>query len=1495
MRRFSLVIFLISVSFFVSAQKFSGFSGDVAKTADEVKAFIETAPKDRQREGDELVKQFELLWNKGAVAAPVQHDFIETANQLIDKKLRPFPHFRAFMLAYLAFAQSEHIDIHADWKSCVSYFINSEPGKFSDYMNTYADFFRGKYLNNKSNVKWRVDGSLDRMGIDKEPYLSFKNVDLTGASLQDSLTIINTSGRFFPLSGNWEGKGGEVNWARAGLTDQVKATLDNYRVEVKFAFFKAENVTFYYPKLFARPLKGRLEEKAGLEVSEEKATYPRFKSYENTLTVKGMYENVDYIGGFEMRGGSVLGSSDSIIPAKVLVRNAKGKLVVKVESYSFLFRPQNLLSQDARISVYFDTDSIYHPAANFKYNSDMRELIVSRPKDGVGRSPFFDSYHKMDIYAESIQWKTDMERIEIKPLVGMQSSSPARFESQNYFNSQVMREMQGFNEINPLYTLWEVFHRNKLNPLTLNQVCSHFKKSPVDIRRLLIDMAAFGFIEYDVINDRIIYRRKLAQYLNNDIDKMDYDNIVLESNTHFATIDLVTNRLNITGCEFFVLSDAQIVNVYPTGGKVTVKRNRDMDFSGKIIAGLFDFASHQCEFNYDKFEVGMNVIDTLILYSEDMNAPVNMYGEHKLRRIRSVIEELSGTLYIDVPGNKSGRVDYPDYPMFEARKGGHVFYDKQEVLGGVYTRDRFHFSLDRFIIKNLDNFSIDSMKFSGRLISGGIFEDIEEPLQIRPDFSLGFVYKTNPSGIKMYEGRATYHNVIDLSNRGLRGKGTIQYLTSTTIADDYIFYLDSTTGNPSSHVVAPQIAGTEYPPASVVNARLFWQPYQEQMFVYTKNSLMDIFGETRLSGFSRLTPSGMYGGGVLDFKRADLISQHFTFLHHALLADSSNLRIFMTEEKKEQVFSTSNYLSDINFQTRKGAFTSRDGFSEVFFIKNEYKARADYFEWSPIDDNLLSFKWNDPYAGVDINGQPARDLMDMASSGNELTATRPECRGLTFNAATADFDFGTNIIKCTGVRYIDVGDAAVIPDNGLITIREHADMDLLTGARIVAGRLGKFHELYRCTIKITAKNNMRGSGSYDYVDETDRVQTVAMDSIWFYQQTRAVGKISPESDFKLSPHFGFDGRVELNSLNEFLYFVGGVEIMHDCDNVKYARLRILQQVNPKAIYLEIHNRSKDVADRKAVVAIASANRTGRIYTCFGAAKDQFNDAEYISTFGYITYDHASNEFRAASMAKLEDPSQPGNIIRLNKYDCIATGTGAIDMGTKLGRVDFKTSGTITNYMKSDSADMRLSASIDFFFCEPAMKVMTDDIENSGSIDFFDPSSDDDYEQALFNMLGEKAYEKYKSELANTGRVKKIPDALKIKFLFSNVKFRWDEANSAFISQAQLYLAVCNSKEVDRVMPGRLVIEKKGSRNRFYFYTEFDSHFYFFQFENNSMYGFSSSTAFNEAIQAVSPSKRALNSARGLPAYSYKLGNRSQKNKFVKKYYSLPKAEEGSGE
>jgi hypothetical protein len=910
-----------------------------------------------------------------------------------------------------------------------------------------------------------------------------------------------------------------------------------------------------------------------------------------------------------------------------------------------------------------------------------------------------------------------------------------------------------------------------------------------------------------------------------------------------------------------------------------------MTFSGRVIAGLFDFVAHNCKFNYDKFEVEMNVIDSMIMHVEDKDGPRNIYGEHQLKKINSVIEELAGTLMIDKQNNKSGKIDYPEYPMFESRKQGRVFYDHPFTLAGHYKRDQFYYVVDLFRIVNLDNFKIDSMRFNGYLMSGGIFPDIHESLAIRPDFSLGFIHRTGENRLPMYGGKGDYKNTIDLSNRGLRGKGEIKYLTSTTVSDSLVFYLDRTEGRARQHDVAPQLAGTEFPPAFVKNASLHWEPYQDQMFIHTGETPMSVFGETELTGFSKLTPHGMYGGGLVKFKRADLSSKNFFFKHHELLADTSNLRIYALDNA-DIAFKTDNYNSHIDFKTRKGKFVSNGDVSEIHFVKNAMKAKAYKFDWDPIDDNILIFKWeDDPYKDVNINATPVTELVDMEYKGSELVATDPGKRGLKFNAITAEFDFGKNIIKADGVRFIQVGDGAIIPDNGKVTVFENADIKQLENARILASRIEKRHELYHARVKVESGNRFRGNGYYDYIDENKTKQTLFFDTLWCIGAIRGDAKIPVEMDFKFSPYFGFNGRAELHSDKEFLYYVGGVEFVHDCDTIKPTRLRILQEINPENILIEIHNRSRDVNDRKAFVTIASTNREGRIYTCFGAAKDQINDAEYISVFGFIKYDKADHCFKAASKEKLEDPYLPGNMISLDVLNCVSRGTGTIDMGTKLGRIDFVTNGTVINYMKVDSAQMHLTTSIDFFFNSDAMKIMNKALENTNTLNFIDISGDKEYELALIDLMGEKTYRDYQKDVNSSGQVKKLPKQLQVQFLFSNIDFEWDKANSSFVSQNRLPLIICGASQVYKMIPGRIVIEKRGSKNRLYIYFEFDEKYFIFQFESNTMSSFSSEKGFNDAIDDTKAKKRSLASdrAKELSAFSYKLGSKANQKRFLAKY------------
>ena len=1445
-----------------------------------MKEFYSTVPKDRQKEAKEVLDAFELMWTT-QMDVDNQQVFIEEANKMVKKKHRPFPHFQSYINTYRAFLESQYATETETWQKILSYHIGQSTTFFHDKMKLYEQFFKENIMNQGDNVKWVAMGFADHLGFDGEPCFDFKDIDLWGYSAKDSLIVSGVNGRYYPDKLTFKANGGTITWERAGLDPNVKAKLKTYDIDLRFPKVVANDAMFYYPKLFANPIVGRVEEKAVLPTSEEKATYPRFISQEATLPVKNLYKDVDYVGGFEMRGASIFGTGQGDTLAIVTIHN-EGNVIITARSRSFLIRPANLLSEDAQVSLYIENDSIYHPAANFKYDNEKKSLLISRPKQGVGRSPFFDSYHKLDMYVESVQWVTTEKRIEFKPIVGNTSDQEAYFESQNYYEEEVMHEIAGYNTVNPLYTLWQLFNSAGYEDLTIEDVIRWFNKPPLDIKAMMIDFAARGFIEYDINNNHIHYRSKIAQYLNNQVKKKDYDYIKLESKTHYASLDLATNDLKITGCEFFVLSDPQIVNVYPMDELVTVKKNRNMVFSGRVIGGLFDFVTHNCKFDYDRFLVDMDIIDTLIMYVEDKNGPMDMYGDYKLQRVRSQIEELSGVLYIDVPGNKSGMTDYPDYPIFEARKGGKVFYDQPYVLGGVYDRNRFYYAVNQFRIVNLDNFVIDSMKFTGALVSGGIFPDIAEPLKVQPDFSLGFVHNTN--GLPMYGTKGGYQGRISLSNRGLRGKGNIDYITSHTLSDSLVFYLDSTNGSANRHVVDEQMAGAEFPPASVEEAYLHWEPYQDQMFVHTLQQPMDIFREAQLTGNSKITPNGMYGTGIVKFNRADISSRLFQFKHHELLADTADLRIYDISGGKDVAFSTDNYNSHIDFKTRKGHFLANGKASEVYFVQNEIKAKSSEFEWDPIDSTMLRFKWDDPHKNVDIDNTPIKELVDMQSVGNELYAVAPNANYM-FTAVNAEFDFSKNIIFAHGVRYINVGDAAITPLHGDVTIRKNAAMDVLENSRILAGRENKYHELYNCTTRVQSATRFYANGYYDYIDAEQRVQTLYFDTVYFMKETFGEAKIPLEKDFHFSDQFAFDGRAELHSTNPFLSYFGGVEIIHDCDTLKHARMKILQQVDPNNIMLQIHDRTKDMNERKVVVAIASSNKTGRIYTAFGVAKDEFNDAEYINVFGYITYDKETREFKAASKEKLMDPSVPGNIIVLNTDRCEAHGSGTIDMGAKLGRVDFVTNGTIVNFMMADSAEMHLTTSIDFFFNDKSMDLMNKALENP-SLNFVDVSGDEAFDLALYNILGKAEYDRYQRNMA-LGQNRRLPDALQVKFLFSNIDFEWDKEQSTFKSQTALPLIVCGAKQVYKMVPGRIVIEKRGSRNRLYLYFEIDNQFYYFQFDNNAVSAFSSDKAFNDAISSVKPKNRfqAPDQAKGLPSFSYKLGNRGLKNKFVKKYFT----------
>ena len=297
-----------------------------------MKEFYASVPKDRQKEAKAILDTFELMWTT-RIDAENQAVFIDAANKMVKKKHRPIPHFQSLIHTYNTFLQSQYADESETWGKILNFHIGQSSTFFQGKMELYKHFFQDNILNQGDNVKWVAMGFADHLGFAEEPYFDFKDIDLWGYSAKDSLIVSSVNGRYYPDKLKFDANGGVVSWDRAGLDANVRAELKTYTIDLRFPRVVADNALFHYPKLFAQPIPGRLEEKALLPTSEEKATYPRFTSKDASLPVKNLYKDVDYVGGFEMRGASIYGTGQGDTLAKITIYN-EGEVIITAQSRS---------------------------------------------------------------------------------------------------------------------------------------------------------------------------------------------------------------------------------------------------------------------------------------------------------------------------------------------------------------------------------------------------------------------------------------------------------------------------------------------------------------------------------------------------------------------------------------------------------------------------------------------------------------------------------------------------------------------------------------------------------------------------------------------------------------------------------------------------------------------------------------------------------------------------------------------------------------------------------------------------------------------------------------------------------------------------------------------------------------------------------------------------------------------------------------------------------
>jgi hypothetical protein len=1484
-----LLFFLFIITFLGSnAQGVTKFSGDSTRFVGELNTYFSTLSDNDRKIVEQGMVTFVQDWNAEKYDPAKKRIIYDICNQLLKKRVRPFPDFFSYISALNAFTNSRQPEqSFYKWSEILKGMADSKNSRnLLAFLDQTSKLFSDNILYQSSSATWRLTTPKYTFGKDTVPFIVFEKSDLICTSNRDSLTIFNTEGTYYPLSMQWLGNGGRVDWRRAGLDPgQVWADLGRYRIQIRFSKFMADSVEFINKKYFKAPLLGSFSDKVQADVTEEKASYPRFTSYERYIGIQNIFNDVDFFGGFSMEGAKVIGIGSSKWDAQLIFKK-NGKEFIIARSKNFVIRPDRINSGSASVTLLHEEDSIYHTGVQLKYIDEVKELSLSKDERMSVLSPWYDSWHNIEIYCEALYWKMSDPQLSFEVMRGPGALGKAVFESENYYTLGKYEKLQGMDEMNPLNIIKSYTDKRKTREFTLDEMVKFMQKPPDEVESQLLILSARGFLLYDMDDKTAVVKQKLINYVDARNGRRDYDVIYYNSDVEGksnALLNLETFDLKLEGVAKVALSDSQQVYIYPKTQEILMKKDQDFTFSGKIEAGLFDIYAKDCSFEYNKFRINLPAIDSVEFYTKG-NQPDPKSGVFPMVKVKSSLNDLSGYLLIDDPGNKSGLKLLPEYPVFTNKDTAYVNWDKNYVFNGAYDKEAFYYKVLPFTLKSLDYMNPDTLKFKGSLTSAGIFPAISQPLQIMPDYSLGFVTETPATGYPVYRGKGMYYSNIELSNKGLHGNGKLTYLNSTSVSPDFLFFPDSMYAVAKSFVAAEQMAAVEYPAVVADSVKEYWLPYHDSLSVSTlKNDMAMYNNQSLFSGGIGLTPSGMNGNGTIRIKDSEMDSKSFSFRQHTFDALIANFRI-KSYDLAVLSISTKNYRAHFDFDARKGEFKSNLGISMIEFPFNRYICSMDRFDW--LIDNEEITLMNEVETGANNNENLSlAELIDVGYKGSEFISVLPSQDSLRFFAQTAKYNLKTNVINAEDVRIIKVADAAIFPDSGKVCIMKDAQIQVLHNANIIANTSNKFHSFYKADVSIATRHRYTGKGLYDYTDRNGEKQSVMFDMIRVDTAgtTIADGSITDSTHFRLSPEFGFMGQVSLMATEKNLMFDGGYKPITDCFEQPPDWVKFSSRVDPASVMLPVAEEPRNLKSERLTVGLVMSNTKGQIYPAFFEPKTSFSDSVILQSAGLVDYKPESGEFRVAPADLMKTGVAAGPAISLNTTSCLMRADGKLNLGLNSGNMKMGVYGTINHYVIPDSTNARIAISLDFPFLADALdkfRTQLMSINLPGVTLFSTP-----YATALGSLVNKDDAGKLKTEIEQFGRFRKFPDELISTLFIADVKMKWDTVSKAWVSYGNIGIGNIRNEMVNRYAEGKIEFVKKRNGDEFTIYLQLTKDdWYFFNYRNNIMQVISSNLEFNDLIIQAQQNKSEMNRIdKEAKGYRYTISTERKKRDFLRRF------------
>ncbi len=1448
MKKFLLLIGIITL---ITTQAFSQIKSFGKDPAVYIKELGQLMTENNIESAKLAYEEFKIIWEAKTFDEAQTAKIIKISNEMLRKRMRPSPEFEDYIKTLIAFSKSGKMATHSNsWFKMLENRLAESSKQFIQFLDISKGLFTDNTVTSSPARNWKFSNSDYTFDIEGEKvFLNFsKAVDIRCMSKGDSFFVYQTTGKMDISDYSWVGKKGKVLWTRGAWDEKkVNAQLNNYNIDLKTGGYKADSVLFVHGDFFSDPQMGYIEEKVMMaETDTGEIRYPKFYSYKNDFQINKFAEGVTFKGGFSLQGSKVIAAGTDQNPG-VFTFYYKKKPRVEVKITELIVSNERLITDKAFITIFLDsTGNIIHPRVAFNYVKSEKRLIMARGEQGITSAPFLDNYHNLEITADYATWVIDQPMVDFRMLL---KDAPAVFESVNYFRDFRYERVQGILGYHPLQRIKTYCEKNRIKEFNLKEYADAHGSREQDLIRQFIELNDDGYIIFNTKTKHVIVNDKLFNYVNAHMGRTDFDVIRFESIIAAlpnASINFENYQMKVEGVPAFRFSDSQKVYAEPNEQRFFVKKNREIGFEGRVVAGRFEFFGKGMNFDYINFKIDMNAIDSLRLYFPDEN--------NNLRRVGSVLSDINGTLFIDQQYNKSGRKDYTEYPIFKSNKGAKVYYDYPTTFGGVYKRDRFYFSVDPFTIDSLDNFTKSGLTFDGTFTSAGIFPEFRETLTLQDDYSLGFL---RTDRLPMYGGKGNSDFLISLSNKGLFGTGKIDFANSVTESDKFMLFPDSTAAQSKSFVLGKNAL---YPQVTGNNVRTLWLPYKDQMSQFSQEEPFKLYDNATFKGELKLSSKGLNSNGSLEFEDAEIISANMKMNSRNIKADTSTLRIKSIDSTKF-AFTASNVKSFVDFDKKLGDFKANSDDASSEFPYNMYKGSLNEFKWDIARKNL---KFITP------PGKPVEK--------SYFLSTHPQQDSLKFSSAEAYYDLNTFVLTAKKVPYINVADSRVVPDSGLVIIRENAAMDELKKSKLIVDTLNKWHNLYNCNLTVMGRLNMGGDGFYDYVDINKKKNKIFFNEIKVEYLTKLViakGYISDTADFTFGPKIQFKGYVTLEGKYKELYFNGHFLGIHDMYRPMTWWTRHDQYIKPDSVFLRVKEPINE--DKKDLfTGFAISTDSVHVYPVFFSRKRNYSDGELINVKnGTFYYDNTKKEFVYIDSSRSAG-SWKGNYYTFNEDKGKIFAEGDVNLGVNFKTLGFKTAGNITHSYADTSFKFSLLTLIDFKLPKEAQDLMFKLINEALTGGYATNLNNDFGKTALSNILETKDFDKVVKGL-DKNEVD-IIDELNKTFFFSKLDLRWNQARKSYTSSTSTaYLESIGKERIGKTIKTKMEIKRKRSGDEWICYIEASADVWFYiNYIRGNLYIFSSNEDFNTLI------KTQFEKVNG-DGYFLKLASPMSKQKFLRSF------------